>query len=306
MDGEAEAQQHARVVARAGLFYALAAHTWWGLIPVYFKALGKVPPAEVLAHRILWSLAFLITLIGAGRRFAELKGALRSSRTLLTLVATSLLVGANWYLFIFAIARGELLEASLGYFINPLVNVLFGFVFLGERLRRLQTASVLLAAVAVVWLTLRYGGVPWIALVLAVTFGFYTLLRKTARIGTLEGLTIETGILAPIAAFYLFGLPASALRSSSLATGIMLVGVGVVTTLPLLWFTAAARRLRLGTLGVLQYISPSMQFILAVVAFGEPFTPAHVVTFRLIWSALALYSFDALRTLDKPAPQVGS
>lgn len=299
---DAERGNAERATARAGLLYSLAAYCWWGLIPLFFKLLDAVPPAQVLSHRIIWSLVFLLALLRVGGRFDELTRALRSRRTLLTLVATSLLVGTNWFLFIFAIAEHRLLDASLGYFINPLVNVLLGYLFLGERLRRLQKASILLAAGGVGWLSVGYGRVPWIALVLAITFGFYTLLRKTARIGSLEGQSFETALLTPIALFYLIVVHrhgSGAFGAGSLVIDALLLVSGVVTTLPLLWFTAGARRLRLTTIGVLQYISPSLQFVLAVAAFGEPFTRAHVITFGSIWTGLAIYTADALRSMPK-------
>jgi len=297
-----------RATARAGLFFALAAHSWWGLIPLYFKALARVPPAEVLCHRILWSLVFLAVLLSFRRRYFELGCALRSPLTLATLLLTSVLVGANWYLFIFAIAENQLLEASLGYFINPLVNVLLGFLFLGERLRRPQAASVVLAATGVAWLTLSHGSLPWIALVLAVTFGFYTLLRKTARVGSIEGLSVETATLAPIAAMHLWAVHArgaGAFLAGPPGTDVLLAATSVMTTLPLVWFTAATRRLPLATVGLLQYISPSLQFLLAVLLFGEPFSRAHLVAFGLIWLGLAIFTLDALRAQSKPgAPAV--
>ncbi len=281
---------------RAGVLYGIAAYGAWGFFPVYFKAVASVSPLEVLSHRVIWSLAFLLLLTLAGRTWRTAIQAVRSWRTALTLGATTMLIAGNWLVFIWAVANDHLLQASLGYFINPLVNVLLGFAFLGERLRRWQMFSVLLAGAGVAYLTVVYHEPPGIALFLAFSFAFYGLLRKIAKVDALSGLTVETGLLSPLAlAFLIHEILAgrAVFASGSLRMNVLLISAGVITAVPLLWFAAAARRLRLATLGFIQYLSPTGQFLLAVIAYHEPFTTAHIVTFACIWTALAIYSVDA-------------
>ncbi|RII29182.1 MAG: EamA family transporter RarD [Geobacter sp.] len=277
--------------------YGLAAYLVWGFFPLYFKAVQHVPPLEVVSHRIVWSMLFLALLVTGTRRWREIGAAFRTPKTILTLSGTTLLIAANWLIFIFAVEKGEVLQSSLGYFMNPLVNVFLGFALLGERLRRWQTVSLVLAASGVLIMSLRVGQIPWIALLLAVTFGLYGLLRKTAVVDSLVGLSIETFLAAPAALAFLCWLGMAgkgAFLAGSLHDDLILPLAGVVTAVPLLWFTAAARRLRLATMGFLQYITPSIQFILAVWAFGEKFTPTHLIAFSCIWGGLALYSWSAL------------
>lgn len=275
--------------------YGVAAYLWWGLVPVYFKAVAHVTPGEVLAHRVIWSVVLLAVLMRIYGRWPGAAAALRDRKTILTLLGTTTLIAANWFVFIWAVDHDRVLEASLGYFINPLVNVLLGLVFLRERLRRWQMVSVALAALGVTYLTLSYGSLPAVALVLAGTFGFYGLLRKTAKVDALVGLTIETTLLAPLAFAYLVYLTSRrecCFGTQAWQTDVLLAAAGVVTAVPLLWFTKAARRLRLATLGFLQYLAPTGHFLLAVVAFGETFTQAHLVSFACIWAALLIYSVD--------------
>ncbi len=289
--------------SRIGVAYGLAAYTAWGFIALYFKAVAHVPPLEVLAHRIVWSLLLLIALLAVRGRLADLRSALADRATVLTLGGTTILIAVNWYVFIWAVTNGHVLQASLGYFINPLVNVLLGVIFLGERLRRAQTASVALAACGVAWLTLRVGQVPVISLALALSFGFYGLLRKKVRADGMTGLTAETLLLAPIALLFLGRLEMRgdlAFTHLDRATDLLLPLGGVVTAVPLVWFANAARRLRYATVGFLQYIAPSLQFLLAVAAFGEPFTRDHLATFACIWTALGIYTWDALRGARPP------
>jgi len=284
--------------ARAGVAYGLAAYAWWGLVPIYFKAVVFVGALEVLAHRVVWSVVLLSLLMLFQRRWRAALEVLRSPRTALTLAGTTVLIASNWFVFIWAVGHDRVLESSLGYFINPLVNVLLGFVFLGERLTRWQSASVLLAGAGVAYLTLSYGRFPWIALVLAGSFGVYGLLRKTAPVGSLVGLTVETSLLCPLALGYLVWLRArgdAAFGAGSVGVDVLLALAGVVTAVPLLWFASAARRLRLATVGFLQYLAPTGHFLLAVLTFGEPFTRTHLVSFACIWTALAVYSIDTAR-----------
>ena len=281
-----------------GVVYAAAAFLIWGISPIYWKALRTLPALEIILHRMVWSFFFLLPLIIMMRRWQEFIGALRNHRTLLMLLFTALIVGGNWLLYIWAVNHDRLLQASLGYYINPLVNVVLGMVFLKERLRRPQILAVVLAAAAVIYLTVYYGEFPWIALTLGVTFGLYGLIRKVAPVGSLVGLTVETLLLSIPALVYLFYLDSRGQGSIfrvSLKTDLMLMGCALVTAIPLLLFTLGARRLYLSTVGLLQYIAPSCMFVLAVFLFREPFSSAQVVTFILIWTALAIYSTDSVR-----------
>jgi chloramphenicol-sensitive protein RarD len=282
---------------RTGALYATAAFLWWGVAPLYFKAVAAVPATEVLAHRIFWSLVFLIVLQGARGRLRATLAHARDRRTLATMAVTTVLIATNWLLFIWSIANARLVEASLGYFINPLVNVLLGFVFLRERLRPRQWAAVALAAAGVVWLTIDLGRLPWIALALAFSFGVYGLLRKQAAPSGLQGLTLETALLAPAAAAFLWWRDAQgALSFGHAGTGltVLLALAGPLTALPLIWYAEGAKRLRYVTIGLLQYLAPTCQFLLAVIAFGEPFPLGKAAGFAVIWLALGLYSGDAL------------
>jgi chloramphenicol-sensitive protein RarD len=284
--------------ARAGLLYGAGSYVWWGLSVFYFKALAGVAPLEILAHRVVWSVPVLFLWLAARGRFGDLLHAIRSRRTLLTLLASTALIGINWLLFITAVTTGRVLESSLGYYINPLVNVLLGIVFLGERLRPAQLASVALAAAGVVWLTVSYGSLPVLSLCLAGSFGLYGLLRKTVPADGPVGLTVETTLLFPLALGYLLFRQAHgelAFLHTRALTSSLLVLAGIVTTVPLVWFATAVRRLRLATMGFLQYLSPTLQLLIAVLAYGEPFTRTHAVTFACIWLALGIYSADALR-----------
>lgn len=283
---------------RRGLLYGFSAYFVWGFFPVYFKAVAHIAPLEVVSHRIVWSLALLAVLIGLTGQWGVVRNALCHGRTLLTLFGSTLLIATNWLVFIFAVERGEVLQSSLGYFVTPLVNVLLGFIFLHERLRRWQMLSLALAVTGVAYLTWHHGSLPWISLVLATTFGLYGLLRKTVRVDSLVGLTVETLLLAPLALAYLAQLKLAgngAFLAGSLRNDLLLPLAGLVTAIPLLWFAAAARRLRLATIGFLQYLTPTLHFLLAVWVYGEPFTHAHLISFLLIWSGLAIYSLAAVR-----------
>jgi chloramphenicol-sensitive protein RarD len=272
-------------------------------VVVYFKAVAHVAPLEVLAHRILWSVVLLSLLMSMQRRWTDVRAALRSRRNIATLLCTTVLVAGNWFVFIWAIGHDHVVQASLGYYINPLVNVFLGFLLLRERLRPWQWLSVILAGVAVGYLTLGLGKFPWIALFLAFSFGCYGLLRKTAAVDSMLGLTIETSLLLPPALAYLAYLAfkgSIAFTTISPWTDALLVFAGVVTAMPLLWFTRAARRLRYATVGFMQYIAPSLQLLLGVTVYGEPFTIEFRITFSLIWLALAIYSIDAVRAHRPP------
>lgn len=282
-----------------GVLYGVAAYGWWGFAAIYFKAVKSVPPLEILAHRVVWSLVMLALLLTLLRRWSAVATLIRARRPLMWLAASTVLIATNWYTFIWAITRNQMLDASLGYFINPLVSVLLGYLFFAERLRRLELVSIAIAAVAVAWLTLTAGVFPWIAIVLAVTFGLYGLARKKAHASSIEGLTIETALLMPIAIGYLAFLAARGALAfgDSTTIDVLLVAAGPVTALPLLWFASAVRRLRLATIGLLQYIAPTLQFVLAVAVYDEPFGGARMIAFILIWLAVLLYTADNLRRI---------
>jgi len=280
-----------------GVALATAAFLIWGLSPIYWKSLAGVPAFEILMHRMIWSFVFLAPLVLFLGHLKDFLKALRAGRTLMILTATTLIVSFNWFLFIWAINSGHILQTSLGYYITPLVNVLLGVVFLREHLRRLQLAAVGLAAVGVVYLTLSYGLFPWVSLGLAFSFGFYGLIRKVAPVSALVGLTVETMLLSVPATTYLVYLDHTgrgAFLNAGTAVTLLLMGAALVTGLPLLLFTMGTKLLRLATVGFLQYIAPSCTFLLAVFVYREPLVPAQLITFGMIWTALAIYSYDSV------------
>jgi chloramphenicol-sensitive protein RarD len=287
---------HART--RAGLLLGLGAYLLWGVLPLYFKAIGHVPATEIVAHRVVWSLIFLAVLATIWKRWLPIRAAIANRKVLGTLILTAALIGTNWLIWIWAVLNGHVLEGSLGYYLNPLVNVLLGVVVLKEKLSRGQMFAVLLAAAGVAVLAAGAGGGLWISLSLAVSFALYGFLRKVAPVDSLEGLLVETAVLTPVALVWILFLQSrgeSGLGTDSLTT-FLLVLAGAVTAIPLLLFTAAAKRLRYSTLGFLQYIAPSMQFLLAVLVFGEKLTLAHIICFGAIWTALLIFAFEGVRT----------
>ncbi|NNM76869.1 EamA family transporter RarD [Sphingomonas sp. ID1715] len=292
--------------AKKGVAFGLSAYLLWGFLPVYFKLLGDVLPTEVVAQRILWSVVLLAGLIAVSRRGPQLLAALRNPRALKLLAASAVLIGINWLVYIWAIGARHVLETSLGYFLNPLVNVVMGVVLLKERLTRAQGVAVALAATGVAVLAAGAASGLWISLVLALSFATYGLIRKVAPVDSLEGLTIETVLLAPLSAAYLVWL--SSTGELSFGTGrdvsLLLALGGLVTATPLLLFAAGARRLPYSTMGLLQYIAPTIQFLLAVLAFGEPLTTAHLICFSFIWAGLAVYALDGLRRAARPVSAV--
>jgi chloramphenicol-sensitive protein RarD len=282
---------------RGGLLLGLGAYLLWGVLPLYFKAIQHVSPLEIVAHRIVWSLFFLGALATIWKKWPGIRAAVTTPRILLTLVLTSCLIGVNWLVYIYAVVNGHVLEGSLGYYLNPLVNVLLGVVLLKEKLTAAQKGAVLLAALGVAVLALGAGSGLWISLTLAASFALYGYLRKVAPVDALEGLAIETAVLTPLALGWIFWITADAGGSflENRFTDLFLVLGGAITAIPLLLFTAAARRLPYSTLGFLQYLAPSLQFLLAVLAFGEPLTTAHIVCFCAIWAALAIFVWEGLR-----------
>lgn len=287
--------EHART--RAGLMMGVGAYLLWGVLPLYFKAISQVNPAEIVAHRILWSLVFLSALATLWSRWGAIRAAIANRRVLLTLTATAVLIGVNWLIYIWAVLNGHVLEGSLGYYLNPLVNVLLGVFLLKEKLTRAQIFAVALAAMGVAILAAGAGSGLWISLTLAFSFATYGFLRKVAPVDSLEGLSIETAILAPLALLWVLWLTGQGKGGMGIdtLTNVLLVMCGAATAIPLLLFTAAAKRLPYSTLGFLQYIAPSIQFMLAVFVFGEKLTTAHLICFAAIWTALAIFTWEGVR-----------
>lgn len=281
----------------SGLLAAASAYILWGLFPLYFHHLAAVGALEMVMHRSVWSLVFVLLVLAALHRWSWLRAVVRSPRTLAVFMASATLLAANWLLYVWAVQNGRVLEGSLGYFINPLFNVLLGVVVLGERPRPLQWLAVAIAALGVVWIGWSAGAPPWIALGLAASFGLYGLLRKTAPLGALEGLALESMLLAPLAGA---GLLWAAGHGGTLATAdaslwLWLLAAGPMTAIPLLLFAYGARQITMATLGVLQYLGPTLQFALGVWVLHEPLQADRLVGFALIWAALALYSAEAWR-----------
>ncbi|WP_312514552.1 EamA family transporter RarD [Massilia sp.] len=289
---------------RSGILYAALAFLCWGLFPLYFHALDEVPPLQILAHRMVWSLAFLLILLILRRQWKWLEQ-VRQPRVFFSFVLSALLLSANWLVYIWSVTNHHVIEASLGYFINPLVNIMLGYLILKERMRPAQWAAIAVAALGVGWLTWQAGTVPWIALILAFSFGAYGLLRKTAALGALEGLSFETMVLFPLAAGYVVWLTVNGqnvfLTTESATTQWLLVMAGPFTAIPLLLFATGARKIPLSILGLLQYLSPTLQFLLGVLLFKEAFTADRLVGFALIWGALILFAGEGLLRRT-PAP----
>jgi chloramphenicol-sensitive protein RarD len=288
---------------RSGFLLGLAAYALWGVLPVYFKALAAVPAVDIVAHRILWSLPFLAALILLSRGWQKVRDALAQPRTLGMLLLTALLIGGNWLLYVYAVTSDHILAASFGYYLNPLANVLLGRFVLHERLGRLQWVAVAIAAAGISVLAAGALGQLWISLTLCVTFALYGLLRKIVPADAISGLAIETAILFPLAIAWLawrHSTGAAVMGTNDAQTGLLLLA-GVISTTPLLLFTAAAKRLRYSTLGMLQFLAPTLQFATAVF-YGERITWAHVVAFPAIWLALALYVTALLRAPRLPQP----
>jgi chloramphenicol-sensitive protein RarD len=286
---------------RAGSLFAIAAFGFWGLTPIYYKLLPHVPPVEVLAHRVVWSVVFGALFVSLTSAWPAVRSALGNPPTLRALALTAALVSTNWLIYIYAVVNDQVMATSLGYYINPLVNVLLGMLFLGERLGRGRAIAVALAALGTASLAFELGGLPWISLTLAFSFGFYGLIRKRLGLPAMAALFVETLLVAPLALLALgwFGLQGSASFGSDTRTTLLLVFAGPVTLLPLLWFAEAARRLPLITVGFFQYLAPTLTFLLAVLVYGEAFTTAWAVTFVLIWSGLAVFTIDSLRTREQ-------
>ncbi|RZJ60811.1 MAG: EamA family transporter RarD [Acidovorax sp.] len=288
-----------------GILYAALAYVAWGLFPLYFKQVADVPSLEVVMHRTLWSLVFVLAVLLVRRQWAWMGAVVRQPRVLAAFALSALLLSGNWLTYVWAVQNQHVVDASLGYFILPLVNVALGYVFLHERPRPGQWVAVAVAAAGVLWLTVQAGRLPWIALVLASSFGVYGLLRKVAALGALEGLALETMMLAPVAAIVLgwwaWQGQGAMVQGDAVTLGWLLVA-GPLTAVPLLLFAAGARLIPMSTLGILQYISPSLQFALGVWVFHEAFEPARLVGFVLIWAALCVYSAEGWWSVRRAEP----
>jgi len=288
----------------SGVLQAALAYAIWGLFPLYFRLVSEVSPLDIVVYRSLWSLVFVMAVLAVLRRWTWLREVARHPRTLGLFALSALLLSANWLVYVWAVNNGRVVDSSLGYFITPLVNVLLGYFVLKERPRRVQWCALALAAAGVLWLTVAAGTLPWVGLVLAATFGLYGLMRKTAPLGALEGLTLETLLLAPLAASLLawrMTQGASDLKLDAPMFALLALS-GPLTALPLLLFAAGARRIPMATLGVLQYIAPTLQFALGVWLFREPFTGPRLIGFTLIWLALVIYTAEGWLTMRRREP----
>lgn len=285
----------------SGLFYALACYVTWGVFPLYWKMLSDVPSAQILAHRVIWSVVYLIAmlLVLKNRHFLLY---MKQPRTLGLLFITGLLIGGNWFVYIYAVNHNHIVESSLGYYINPLVSVLLGVVFLKERLGKLQIVAVAFALAGVVWLAFHLGRLPWISILLAVTFALYGLFRKKANLESLPGLLIETLLLSPMAICYLWIMNhqgSGVFLHASLFTNVLLILGGPITAIPLFWFGKAATRIPLSTIGFIQYISPTLQLIIGLLVYHETFSPVYLASFALVWIGLVIYSVGMVRDYRK-------
>ncbi len=294
-----------------GILNGIGAYLLWGLFPIYWKLLHQVPALQVIGHRISWSFILLIAVVLLTRQWKDFRSAALTAKTLGIYSVAAVLLTVNWLVYVWGVNAGFIVETSLGYFINPLFSVLLGVIFLHERLRPAQWIPVALAAAGVIYLTVVYGRLPWIALTLAFSFGFYGFVKKLTPLGSLYGLTLETGIVFPFALIYLafVGFTGSgAFLHEGLRTDIFLIGAGAVTTIPLLMFASAARQIPLTVVGLLQYITPTMQFLIGVFIYKEQFDQSHFIGFGIVWVALIIFwveNFMAHRVLVEPIPELG-
>ena len=288
---------------KSGLAYALLSYSTWGIFPLYWKMLSSVPPQQILAHRVVWSLLFLFIIL-AWRRERVFLSYLTSSRTLGILLLTGALIGSNWFVYIYAVNNSHIVDASLGYYINPMVNILLGVVFLRERLNRMQLVAVAFAFAGVTYLTIHIGRLPIISLYLAVSFALYGLLRKKANLSSMPGLMVETLLLSPVALWYLWHVNSTGIglfaHESLLCDALLIIG-GPVTAFPLFWFGIAATRIPLSTLGFIQYLSPTLQLLLGLVVFHEAFDAVYLVSFALVWTGLGIYTYSVARGMKRAA-----
>ncbi len=296
---------------KKGILNGIAAYALWGFFPIYWKFLHQVPALQVIGHRISWSFILLIIIIFLTRQWKDFRSAALTPKIIGIYAIASVLLTINWLVYVWGVNAGFIVETSLGYFINPLLSVLLGVIFLRERLRPAQWIPVGIAAVGVIYLTVVYGRLPWIALSLAFSFGFYGFVKKLAPLGSLYGLTLETGIVFPIALIYLFIVQFNGtgafLHESSLTTT-LLIGAGAVTTIPLLMFASAAKQIPLSVVGLLQYIAPTIQFLIGVFLYKEPFDQSHFIGFGIVWVALIIFwveNYLSHRVPVEPIPEMG-
>ena len=296
-----------QTTSRQGVIFAVLAYTMWGVAPIYFKHLNQVPALEMVSHRVLWSFVLLLALVWWRIGWRPMRELLQQPAKLGWLLLSSVLIACNWLVFIWAVNADRMLDASLGYYINPLVNVFLGMMFLQERLARLQWLAIALATTGVIIQLIHFGSVPWVAFILAITFALYGLIRKKVSVDGLSGLWLETALMLPLAFGYLSHISSDGIPMADVAptTFYWLLAAGVVTTAPLLCFITAARSLPLSQLGFFQYIGPSFMFILATSLYGESFTQDKLVTFGFIWLALLIFSWHAWRTYQSPARALG-
>ncbi|WP_232696670.1 EamA family transporter RarD [Brevibacillus daliensis] len=280
---------------RLGILYAIAAYGMWGFLPIYWKSLSYIPSDEILAHRIFWSFIFAIILVFASKHSKQVVGFLKNPKSLLLFMIASILISANWIIFIWAVNSGHIVETSLGYYINPLLNVALGMLFFRERLDFWQIVSLVFAAVGVLWMATNFGQFPWISLSLALTFGIYGVVKKLIQTDSITSLTLETIPVAPISLVYIIFLQSQGTGSIgevSIWTDVLLIASGIATGLPLLAFASAARRIPLSMMGFIQYLAPTIQLAIGVLLYKESFTNSHILSFACIWVALALYTFS--------------
>lgn len=294
-----------------GIWYGIAAYAMWGFFPIYWKLLHEVPALQLLGHRIVWSFLLLLAFIFITKRWKDFRSAAFNGKTLRIYTVAGVLLSLNWLIYVWGVNAGFIVETSLGYFINPLLSVLFGVIFLREKLRPMQWLPVVIAAIGVTYLTVTYGRLPWIALSLAVTFGLYGLVKKLSPLGSVFGLTLETGIVFPIAIIYLTVLQAGdsgAFLHDGTTVDLLLVGAGIVTTIPLLMFASAAKQIPLNMIGVLQYFAPTIQFLIGVFIYREPFDHTRLIGFSIVWLALIIFWVENLiahRAPVQPIPELG-
>lgn len=286
---------------KKGYGYSIQAYIAWGILPIYWKLIDTVPASEILAHRILWSFVFLFIVLRSKSDF-NLKSILNNKKLRNSLIVSSIMIGINWGLYIYAVNNDRIIEASMGYYINPLVSIFLAMVFLKERLDKLKIIALIFAVLGVLYTTIHYGKFPWIAMYLAFSFGFYGLLKKTTKLDSLRSLTVETLFLAPFSLLFIVfkGFKGTGqISTGSIKIDILLIVAGIVTTMPLLWFSKGAKRIPLTSVGFLQYIAPSLMLILGIFVYKEKFTKEHFVSFGLIWIALILYSISLIRSIRK-------
>lgn len=291
----------------SGIWYAIMAYACWGFLPLYWKALQTITSGEILAHRILWSFVFVALIIFLTRKWDQVKVVVKQPLTRLSVLVSGFLISANWFVYIWAVNHNYVIEASLGYYINPLLSVFLGMIVLKEKLHFWHLISISLAVIGVFIMTYEFGKIPWIAFILALTFAFYGLAKKMTKVDSMVSLGLETTIVAPLAIAYISLLQfegTGALGSISWQDTLLLVGSGIITALPLLWFAQAAKKISLTTIGFIQYLSPSISLLLGVFIFKEPFTTTHLISFLFIWSAILLYSVTSARLMVQMNPKI--